>query len=656
MGKEKKKKKKSSKKSKHSSKEKVEKKRRYTSVVTEEDRLRVKAEKRARKKQALLGYTNQNNPFGDAQLSKPFVWHKKNQKDIVTGKATRAPTQAEQRSRRDVNIQEIKKVQKRREARERDKLEQEELRDLEMRLRVNEEFQDWEERERDFHQNQAKRGVLTRVLGGREKVIDVLAKNYLILDPPKKSVHDDPDSKGPEDDIATIELERRAPYEIFEGLPVRDLEELLEEVRDFVGMTKFKEYGDYWKELAVLVAAELRQARVLEQAAEGTRNSGMRGVSKAVEADLRQDYSAMSTEELSEAAADIQRTIKEGHHRGATVDVEFMEKQLQMLREFRARARLRELHEAMLEQRLEHLAKRSFSSKHDKNMTGLQRAEAAVRARLAGASGDGEDKDDDTRDDADADADAEVAIDYEDLSPELEPAEPEQDGDGGALELDEDALCLSPTLEPLPDDDDGSDSDVADADEDAMELKLERAIVLRDSRSRLVRAAQEAVAAAPDESKEAARMYAAERGKADGDELKGSEVAIPAQIYTWTDKYRPRKPRYFNRVKTGYEWNKYNQSHYDHDNPPPKCVQGYKFNIFYPDLLDRTKVPKYFKEPADSPDFCILRFHAGPPYEDIAFKIVNHEWAYQRKRGFKCVFERGILHLYVNFKRHFYRR
>ena len=28
------------------------------------------------------------------------------------------------------------------------------------------------------------------------------------------------------------------------------------------------------------------------------------------------------------------------------------------------------------------------------------------------------------------------------------------------------------------------------------------------------------------------------------------EVAVPAQVYAWTDKYRPRKPRYFNRVKT----------------------------------------------------------------------------------------------------------
>ena len=34
--------------------------------------------------------------------------------------------------------------------------------------------------------------------------------------------------------------------------------------------------------------------------------------------------------------------------------------------------------------------------------------------------------------------------------------------------------------------------------------------------------------------------------------------------YSWEDKYRPRKPRYFNRVHTGYEWNKYNQTHYEY--------------------------------------------------------------------------------------------
>lgn len=41
------------------------------------------------------------------------------------------------------------------------------------------------------------------------------------------------------------------------------------------------------------------------------------------------------------------------------------------------------------------------------------------------------------------------------------------------------------------------------------------------------------------------------------------ENIVNPTTYTWEDKYRPRKPRYFNRVHTGYEWNKYNQTHYE---------------------------------------------------------------------------------------------
>lgn len=36
--------------------------------------------------------------------------------------------------------------------------------------------------------------------------------------------------------------------------------------------------------------------------------------------------------------------------------------------------------------------------------------------------------------------------------------------------------------------------------------------------------------------------------------------------------YVLRKPRYWNSVKQGFEWNKYNQVHYDSENPPPKVV------------------------------------------------------------------------------------
>ncbi len=140
-------------------------------------------------------------------------------------------------------------------------------------------------------------------------------------------------------------------------------------------------------------------------------------------------------------------------------------------------------------------------------------------------------------------------------------------------------------------------------------------------------------------------------------------------IYEWEAKYTARKPRFFNRVKTGFQWNKYNTRHYDSEIPPPKMVMGYRFNIFYPDLVDKQKTPRYYLEWEDGqteggpqsgggkePDTVMIRFVAGPPYEDIAFKIVNLEWNANPRHGFRCVFDRGVLQLYFNFKRFGYRR
>jgi len=145
------------------------------------------------------------------------------------------------------------------------------------------------------------------------------------------------------------------------------------------------------------------------------------------------------------------------------------------------------------------------------------------------------------------------------------------------------------------------------------------------------------------------------RGVGDNEEVFATEEQVSTTNKAqWSNKYRPRKPKYFNRVQMGYEWNKYNQTHYDHDNPPPKVVQGYKLNLFYPDLIDPTKAPTYKIErengrkrgqsfaPAGEEDTCLIRFIAGPPYEDVAFRIVDKEWDYsaKRERGFKSSFDK----------------
>ncbi|KYK57488.1 hypothetical protein DCS_04498 [Drechmeria coniospora] len=163
----------------------------------------------------------------------------------------------------------------------------------------------------------------------------------------------------------------------------------------------------------------------------------------------------------------------------------------------------------------------------------------------------------------------------------------------------------------------------------------------------------------------------AAQGLLENEELFTAEADVPsAKKPAWAGQYRARKPKYFNRVQMGYDWNKYNQTHFDHDNPPPKVVQGYRFNLFYPDLVDKTKAPTYkiFREggrragesfaPAGEEDTCLVIFIAGPPYEEIAFRVVDRPWDFsaKRDRGFKSAFDKGILQLHFNFKKIFYRK
>ena len=115
------------------------------------------------------------------------------------------------------------------------------------------------------------------------------------------------------------------------------------------------------------------------------------------------------------------------------------------------------------------------------------------------------------------------------------------------------------------------------------------------------------------------------------------------------------KPRYWNRVRTGYDWNKYNRAHFDRDNPPPKTVMGYKFNIMYPGLK-KTPTYRFEVDPTDPDNFCIIRFCASHPFQDIAFRIEKKEWERGTHSGYKNTYENGVLQLHFNFTRRRYRR
>jgi hypothetical protein len=144
------------------------------------------------------------------------------------------------------------------------------------------------------------------------------------------------------------------------------------------------------------------------------------------------------------------------------------------------------------------------------------------------------------------------------------------------------------------------------------------------------------------------------RGFLENEEIFTNEEPVVTPSERLIGRRQARKPLFFNRVQMGYEWNKYNQTHYDHDNPPPKVVQGYKFAIFYPELAGTYEAPTYKIEreggrkrgqsfaQAGEEDTCVIRFIAGTPYTDVAFRIIDKEWDYsaKRERGFRSSFDK----------------
>lgn len=73
-------------------------------------------------------------------------------------------------------------------------------------------------------------------------------------------------------------------------------------------------------------------------------------------------------------------------------------------------------------------------------------------------------------------------------------------------------------------------------------------------------------------------------------------------------------------------------------------------------MIDKRSTLQYFLEPSpNNKKFGILRLHAGPPYEDIVFKIVNREWEFLHQLGFCCQFTNGIFQLWIHFKQYRYR-
>ncbi|KAK4481246.1 hypothetical protein RD792_012129 [Penstemon davidsonii] len=471
------------------------------------------------------------------------------------------------------------------------------------RERARAEFQDWEKKEEEFHFDQSKVRSEIRLREGRIKPIDILTKHL-----------------DPSDDF---EIEINEPYMVFKGLTAKEMEELHDDIKMHLDLDRTTPtHIRYWEALLVVCEWELAEARkrdTLERAR--VRGEQLpsemigeeRGLHTSIEADVKNLLQGKTYVELEALQSQIESQMRSG----TAKVVEYWEAVLKRLHIYKAKACLKDIHAKMLRKHLERLETPSEGEKNKREWS---------------PELDKEDSDQDLEEDAEV-----VLSPIPVMDEEVQDEEPDEGS-------------YSPQL--LHGDE--NEEDAIDPEEDKAILERRRIAVKEERR------VQELASRPPPPADNFERNALKVMGTMEeGDAVFGSnnEINLDSQVYWWHDKYRPRKPKYFNRVHTGYEWNKYNQTHYDHDNPPPKIVQGYKFNIFYPDLVDKSRAPTYtITKDGDSAETCIITFHAGPPYEDIAFRIVNKEWEYSHKKGFKCTFERGILHVYFNFKRYRYRR
>ncbi|XP_018794231.1 PREDICTED: cactin [Bactrocera latifrons] len=535
-------------------------------------------------------YTDQDNPFGDSNLTSTFVWRKKLEKDGLRNVSTEA-VDILSRQKLLENKLELEKVKKRRLERELEKQVREEQSVLQQRVKEAAQFQEWELQEDQFHLEQARLRSVIRIQDGRAKPIDLLAQ-YL-------------SGFQPED---TNEIQMHEPYVLLNGLSLKDLEDLLIDIKIYVELDKGKN-TDFWNDMTVIVEDELFRLRKntnnsLENGTCGRRE----GIHDCVAKDVAEIFRKKNAKQLNELRFKIENKIKS---RSDGVDISYWESLLSQLKAHMARARLRDKHQENLRQKLNLLKNKSEEKDNSVAMLTSNMNECAASFIESGSNVDNEQK-----------------IDTNTLQT--------------FFDLYEDGRYSPKYISSLEDD---NNLPILTEEENYLGIELLRTESLNNKSQRESFTIEER------------NMCKAMRKDMGKDEAEFS-VEVPLEVVqVASDKYRPRKPRYFNRVHTGFEWNKYNQTHYDMDNPPPKIVQGYKFNIFYPDLIDKNVTPQYFlKQCEDNSDFAVLRFHAGPPYEDIAFKIVHREWEFSYKRGFRCQFHNNIFQLWFHFKRYRYRR
>lgn len=449
--------------------------------------------------------------------SSTFVWGKKLEKEGLKN-LSRKELELLNKRKKQENLEELEKLKKRRLEREAQRQEREQEMVNMQRQKEAAQFDEWQKQEENFHLEQARLRSKIRIQDGRAKPIDLLAQyiNEQNLD-------------------ESIEMQMHEPSLYIQGLSIDDLEDLIEDIKVYNELEK-NENSDYWSDIMIIVDDDLKKLKKKESENSAGRREG---IHSSVSADVSKIFKGKTTTQLNELRTKIEDKLSS---KADGVDIGYWESLLSQLKAHMARARLRDRHQANLKAKLE-LLKREHEEISAKVEVKVEEEEISsehsnspkpsTSSPIAGPST--------SRGHTDNDDSSQDSSDYRDSE---------------TLEADLIQECFklyekgnySPRYLKLSD----------------FEPHIE--ILTEDKNHRRIEEMRAKVIGQEEEEhfsrEELALRSEARKGMNDDEAEFSVETKLDPQIYLWSDKYRPRKPRYFNRVHTGFEWNKYNQTHY----------------------------------------------------------------------------------------------
>ena len=482
-----------------------------------------------------------------------------------------------------------------------------------------------------FALRQAKRKAEIRVREGRPRPIDWLAINLRFADPSRNPL---------DDDIPDEELDVLDPEIVFEGLSVAGARELNKEIDMYLTLETDQSNWEYWNTMKLVLN---EQCEVSDPAITGHR------ATNPVASDMDRILQPKSSDQLQSLEKQIRNKLKAPD----AGDFDYWKQLLQRLLLWKAKAHFKSVTKSVVQSRL-----RAFRTEQCREAIAMQEG---LRKTIPWTSHEVQREDDLPPPipslNSSLDPDSLLKVRSEDKNLEITDETVFLKNLQAERQKAEKLGYQSYQPRASKNSDSSATGTVASTFYDVAAKKTESPMtVLQPYLAKKLDTGNSRFSAPADSTQYTDVLYQREleRGLGDNEEIFSTEEDVSTSMQPeWANKYRPRKPKSLNRVQMGYEWNKYNQTHYDNDNPPPKVVQGYKFNIFYPDLVDKGKAPTYRIErergrkkgeywaERGADDYCTIRFIAGAPYADLAFRIVDRQWDYSARKdhGFRSAFE-----------------